>query len=116
VGLGARLLPVLSSHAQKTIPASHLFSSSEPIKGWEGTKNLNSLVIKPNALCGSKSSVDGGGFGWTVSLSTVGFPATFTILARDQYGNIRSGTASTTEKDFFVSRLMAVLQRLVVPE
>jgi hypothetical protein len=106
VALGARLKPLLAGNATKVVPASNLFGVNEPIKGWEGSKDFHTLDVKPHVLCGSTSSIQGGGSGWAASLSTVGFPATFTIIARDQYGNIRTGTESTPESDFFVSRLV----------
>ena len=106
VALGARLRPVSEGNATKVISSSHLFGINEPVKGWEGSKDFHTLDVKAQRLCGSTSSIQGGGSGWAASLSTVGFPATFTIVARDEYSNIRTGTESTSERDFFISRLV----------
>ena len=106
VALGARLVPHLVGNATKIIPSSHLFGTQEAIQGWSGTEDYHTLTVQPQLLCGSTSSIQGGGIGWAISLSTVGFPASFTVVARDEYGNIRTGPESTTERDFFVSRLV----------
>jgi len=79
-----------SSGVSVTIPSSNLFAASSHISG-----SPFSAYVFPALTCGTSSTVIGEG----VSLATAGIPASFTIIAKDHLGNLR-----TTSDDIFVVR------------
>eukprot|EP00961_Rhodomonas_salina_P019509 262828-Rhodomonas_salina.2 len=107
VAVGAKLEVSLQASSSQVIPSSRLYGVLDPVSGWAGSSDYQTLEISARDLCGSVSTIASSSFGWRSSLSTVGLPATFSIQARDEYGNIRTGPdgTTTTPDDFFTIQL-----------
>jgi hypothetical protein len=91
-GLSAVQLRWMStSQTLGVIPRERLFSLPQHVKGSPFT-----LTVYPAQSCGATSTARGNG----LSLSTAGVFASFSIIARDHFGNVRGASAN----DRFVVR------------
>ena len=107
VAVGATLQANLAGGRSEIVPSSRLYRRTDPVAGWGGTDDFQVLTVDALAVCGTTSTVSYSGVGWTDGAATVGNPASFTIQARDEYGNMRTGPdgTATSPDDFFVARL-----------
>ena len=69
-----------AKQAQHPIPTSALLPSRRPVQG-----GRLPLIVHPNVACASTSQAYGNG----LSIATAGIPASFTIIVRDEYANVR---------------------------
>ncbi|EKX55501.1 hypothetical protein GUITHDRAFT_131684 [Guillardia theta CCMP2712] len=100
VARGARLFPVFRGNAAALVERENLFFKTASISGWDGA-NVDALRIRANIICGSTSTLTYSGIGWQPKVTRTGFPTSFTIVARDEYGNVFDGNQSSNS--FFVA-------------